>query len=1225
MSKINLKNRTTKAIAIAIAVCLLMLFVLIALGADEPEYENRQIVISSQATPLEKEAARVLQAYYYAKGGEKYEIVDDTAKYNTQSIVIGMQSTNRRLQQMVRSEKLYDWSGNNFEGINDQGYYISYVNFYNQDSIAILAKTDIGVLNGVYGLLEDFEGFGFMMSGDVYAAREILRQINSGSYKGNIFYRESRTKTYYAELQSPEQTTRGIALNYDNFESAATFSLDDYKYVIDQLVKMRANYLQINNFKFADAISASTGYTEDGTQVIEGFDVSEYMFKANKLITDYDFASDAFLHNSSLNDAEVAAKAFSLLQQVAAYAEQKNIKLAIGYDVTADNVTTDPTTMVELIKNNLVGVDYIVPIRGEEFSVFNSSAPETSFANHINKLYEAADGQYQIVLSGYGLTGQIELSAELKADIIAAPTTYADSDTSSEFISETIPDGEIFSEYKEFWGVPAIDTPDSNMLFSTYGIDFQRMIDSYQANYYNENSNFKGIVANTWRLADVNDVKIFYLTKAAFNQRSFGATGEGKITMFAVYSYYCEKCFGRFSIDRFVPLLVYGEQLFKMDEALTSGRFEVDENGVRLYDKYGSPIYQRFDYSYLLDLDKSDKLSDEMFTGVNADVYDEKTSALVYAGLMKTINGYETENGTHVDGLLDKMESAVSTLALLTQKNRAQKILDRFECLSAYINLNSIFGGNIEPSETTWSEFNYYFNQFANSYLTRVSDQTSLGMIADMQAKYIKGIYFDMSSNIENFIPADKISILPPENVLIFSTDESVQLEWDTNDMMVWNEENADNQGFIIYRSAEITAVRYNELLESRATPYDNLVTGSVKELLDTMNISYDSIDPNEENVYIRDGERYVLSSVTVTDTASNPFKEKAENAIAFLDKNTNVFVDNTDILNPGEELDYIYTDVLGNQSKVFVNTISYIYNIVAYDGLKDGETLDGTETPIEKANKMLQSVRYYDLTVSPGVTDTVAPEIIAVSMPQTAYYGSDIQFEVTALDDKTDEFIRADIYYRTIGRNTQWNKMAMTRKMGTTFVATIPGSYVTSHIEYFIAVYDVGVNADGVEQYNYSYYPKSIRTNPLDENGNNIIYVPGSETLLSEAANVIMVTDINEQLPDAVTNLTVSGTELSWTASQSAHTYRIYRSTENNFNINLATYVTYLPAKDSTAIVNALLGVDCTGVTGITSFTDADPYIDGTVKSGTYYYTVVAVDIYGRESAVSNYVSVTY
>lgn len=1224
MSKINFKNRTTKAIAIAIAVCLLMLFVLIALGADEPQYEDRQIVISSQATPLEKEAAEVLQAYYYAKGGVKYDIVDDTAKYNTQSIVIGTKETNRRLKQMVRSEKLVDWSGENFEGLNDQGYYISYVNFYNQDSIAVLANTDVGVLNGVYALLEDFEGFGFMMSGDIYASREILRQINAGSYKGNIFYKESRTKTHYAELQSPAQTTRGIALNYDNFESAATFSLDDYKYIIDQLVKMRANYLQINNFKFVGDLSAGTGYSDGGTQIAEGFNVSEYMFKADKLITDYDFASDAFLHNTSLSEKQVAAKAFALLQQVAAYAEERNIKLGIGYDVTADNVTTDPTAMVELISKNLSGVDYIIPIRGEDFSMFNSAAPETAFATHFNKLYDAADGKYQIILSGFGLTGELEISSDIKADVIAAPTTYADAETSTEFVSETIPDGEIFSEYKEFWGVPAVDTPDSNMLFSTYGIDFQRMIDSYQTNLYNENSNFTGVVANAWRLADINDVKIFYLTKAAFNQYKFGASETGKVSMYAVYSYYCEKCFGRFSIDKFVPLLAFGEQLYKMDAALTSGRFETDDDGVRIYDEYGSTVYQKFDYSYLLDLDKSGDLSNEMFGGTNADVLNDAGTGILYAGLLKTVNGYDL-NGQHVEGLLDKMASAVSTLALPAQKERAQKILDRFECLAAYMNLNSYFGGTIETTEDTWAQFNYYFREFAQSYLTRITDQTSLGMVADMQARYVKGVYMDMASDITNFVPSDMASVLPPENVSIFSTDDSVQLEWTTNSLMTWNTANADNQGFIIYRSAEITAIRYNPILESKATPYDNLVTGSVAELLDTMGISYDSIASDKENVYIKGGQRYVLSAVEVKATASAPFKEEAENAIAFLGKDANVFVDNTNILNPGDMLDYTYSDILGNVSKVFVNTITYNYNIVAYDGLKDGESLDGTETAIEKANKMKQSVRYYDLTVSPGITDTVEPDIIAVSMPQNVYEGQNIQFEITAIDDKTDEFIRADLYYRTIGRDTQWVKTAMTRKTGTTFVATIPGEYVTSHIEYFFAVYDVAVDSAGNEQYNYSFYPKSIRNIPLDENGNNILYVPGSDTLLSEAANVVIVKNANGEIPAAVTGLSASGTTLTWNKSDNAHIYRIYRGKENNFDLNLATYVTYLPAKDSIEIVNALLGVDCTGAAGMTSFIDADPYYDGSVKSGTYYYAVVAVDIYGRESAVSNYVSVNY
>jgi hypothetical protein len=273
------------------------------------------ISLSSHASGLEHYAALELQRYLYLVTGEKLDISTGSGKIQPGSFILGQRSTNPTIAKMIPGEA------------GPQGYILKKVN----GNIVISGSDPEGVLYGVYGLLEDHYGVGFYLGGDVIpeTRQPLIPQVLN-------------------ETRTPAVAIRGF-LPWTNFpQSATSYSWDDWKFIIDQMAKMRLNFLHIHNYNgeaghnemfhnfSVNGIMSRVWMATAGSGhgwACPGWNVNEYRFGASDLFGDYDFGADCALHNETLTNEQVFSKGVSLFQRVIDYAHQRGVKIGLGLDI----------------------------------------------------------------------------------------------------------------------------------------------------------------------------------------------------------------------------------------------------------------------------------------------------------------------------------------------------------------------------------------------------------------------------------------------------------------------------------------------------------------------------------------------------------------------------------------------------------------------------------------------------------------------------------------------------------------------------------------------------------------------------------------------------------------------------------------------------------------------------------------------------------------------------
>ncbi|OPZ25067.1 MAG: hypothetical protein BWZ02_02619 [Lentisphaerae bacterium ADurb.BinA184] len=110
--------------------------------------------------------------------------------------------------------------------VGDQGYTLRHVAAGGRALLVIAAATDVGVLYGVYGLLEEL-GMGFHAGGETYPERPAPCTLPAG----------------FEQTRRPVFPVRGNMLHYNFLCGCTDWGLDDYKFYFDQLARMRCNLL----------------------------------------------------------------------------------------------------------------------------------------------------------------------------------------------------------------------------------------------------------------------------------------------------------------------------------------------------------------------------------------------------------------------------------------------------------------------------------------------------------------------------------------------------------------------------------------------------------------------------------------------------------------------------------------------------------------------------------------------------------------------------------------------------------------------------------------------------------------------------------------------------------------------------------------------------------------------------------------------------------------------
>lgn len=639
-----------------------------SVAAEPGDEQGFQIVVGKAATDMQDYAAKELQKYLYQLSGTHVPIVTETEGMElTNAFVLGTLEANSQIGAV--KEELESIAGTGAEGHEgEQGYMLKKAG----STLYIGGTDDEGALYGVYGLLDDYYGIGFYFSGDVIP--------------------EEKTALYMPEVEeakTPRQYMRGV-LPWTNFpQSATVYSTEDWMHIIDQMARMRMNFLNIHNYNGQNGHNEMfhnftyDGYTSRNWNPTAktghlwgcpGWDVNKYLFGASDLFDDYDFGTDATLHNDCLNNNENFAKGSSQFQMIIEYAHKRGVKMGLGLDINLipDGYSAeakDPGVLkarTDQIMKDYKDLDVLLLYMSE--TIGNSASALNYWKECFDGFYSAMkEGQpeTQLAISGWGV--RADIAAYVPDDVIVAPIA----DYSAGFVNGK----NTYGENKEFWGGPWMERDfDSSVYFYPYKMGLDQTIASYQEN----KDSMQGMFTLTWRLTDGVDAKISYVAKAPWDREERYNTEE------SVYREYAEKCYGDGAADDMTKLIYADEKT--VVPTLWSECWNTPE-----------------------------------FT-----------------------NGDRSADIERMQGMIDRVDAAIAVSSDSGCIDRLEKLRNRLICAQYYCKLDQSF------NSTSWENLQDDFSVWAQSFTNRVDDISSLGNVQSSQNRFVQLRYAGRETSLRN-------------------------------------------------------------------------------------------------------------------------------------------------------------------------------------------------------------------------------------------------------------------------------------------------------------------------------------------------------------------------------------------------------------------------------------------------------------------------------------------
>jgi hypothetical protein len=481
------------------------------------------ILQSAHSGATEDYAARELSRYVYALSGNLPTIT--TSKITTSGYILGRRGTHPLIDELLK------------QPIGPQGYALKKIKLNDQDVILIAANDETGVLYGVYGLLAEHYGVQFNFDGDVLppaaAGIALFPDIN--------------------ETKTPLVAIRGF-LPWTNFpQSATSYSWEDWKFILDQMARMRLNFLQIHNYNGEEGhnemfhnfevdgkmsrVWMATARSGHAWGSYPGWDVNKYLFGSSALFDDYDFGADCALHNEKLDNKQVFRKGVNELQRVIAYAHKRGIKIGLGLDINLipdsyNREPDDPKIMaarVKQIETDYPDLDYLLCFQSETLT---EETPEAAtMRQRWRKIFDAfyfglnkTMPQLRLAVAGWGL--REEDVASLPKDVICAPISR---------YSDAFEDGHIYKDH-EYWGCPWMERDFySSVYYYPYNMHLSNTIKAWQERAPNMN----GFYTLTWRITDAIQPKLWFMARAPWDTKNEFNNGE------VVYEKFAEQQYGK--------------------------------------------------------------------------------------------------------------------------------------------------------------------------------------------------------------------------------------------------------------------------------------------------------------------------------------------------------------------------------------------------------------------------------------------------------------------------------------------------------------------------------------------------------------------------------------------------------------------------------------------------------------------------------------------------------
>ena len=460
------------------------------------------IIVSSRASELELYAAKELQRYLYQISGSLLDIRPDVKTITRPSFIVGVAGTHAAIVRLV-SQRSIEVSPDN---PGQQGYVLKNIEVDHHPTIVIAGSDEIGCLYGVYGLLADYYHVGFFLGGDILPDKKSpLSWVDVNERKSPLMY------------------IRGF-LPWTNFpQSATSYSWEDWKFILDQMAKMRLNFIHIHNYNGELGHNEMyhnftyKGYTSRvwmptarhaHAWAMSPWDVNNYRFGATDLFDDYDFGADCALHNENLSNEEVFSKSASLFQRVIEYAHTRGVKVGLGLDIDLipkdyPTKADDPEVVsarVDQLVHDYPDLDYLLCFQSE--NVGKDPQFYEVWRKIFSGFYEGVKKRMpktRVAVAGWGLNPKS--IATLPLDVICAPISY---------YSDRCESGAIYGD-REYWGCPWLERDFySSEYYYPYNLHISNTIEAFR----NRASNMKGFYCLTWRLTDAIEPKMSYIARA---------------------------------------------------------------------------------------------------------------------------------------------------------------------------------------------------------------------------------------------------------------------------------------------------------------------------------------------------------------------------------------------------------------------------------------------------------------------------------------------------------------------------------------------------------------------------------------------------------------------------------------------------------------------------------------------------------------------------------------
>lgn len=926
---------------------------------------------SSQPGNLEDYAAKELSRYVYALSRNLPAIT--SGKITTSGYILGRRGTHPLIDVLLT------------QTIGPQGYALKKIKLNEQDIMLIAANDEVGVLYGVYGLLEEHYGIQFNFDGDVlpHGTTELFPDVD--------------------ETKTPLVAIRGF-LPWTNFpQSATSYSWADWKFVLDQMARMRLNFLQIHNYNGEEGhnemfhnfevdgnlsrVWMATARSGHAWGSYPGWDVNKYLFGSSALFDDYDFGADCALHNEKLTNKQVFRKGVNELQRVIAYAHKRGIKIGLGLDINLipDSYHREPddpkviAARVKQIETDYPSLDYLLCFQSE--SLTHDSPEAEKMRQRWQKIFDAfytglkkTMPQLRLAVAGWGL--RKEDVATLPKDVICAPISK---------YSDAFEGGHIYTNH-EYWGCPWMERDIySSLYYYPYNMHLSNTIKAWQQRAPNMN----GFYTLTWRITDAVQPKLWFVARAAWDTKNEFSNGE------VVYRKFAERQYGKKAAALLTPIINQNEPFasdwsecrltppFDLGPANRRGQYLVNLQSLKLTDGNGRELLKRaasytsqfqtrnvpgpdgqqmvgytFNGSWLaynsIAFNPDWKLLKlKVASGSDGGQIELRLNApdgplVGKAEIPNTSGGdqwkeiaipVEPQTGSHVLYLvIREREAFVLANAQLHKANDQlaiiEQAIDKAETAGQKYRLGLLKSRiaaardhimlNMYANNRSY-DINELTASWVNNFNSRVTDISSLGNVISVQNRFIQKNYPDLASRQLNTYQA-----LPPGNLTVKGTRRGAKLNWKTG---------VDSyKGFAVYRDGKMV---HAALLPSSTREYEDTISGQ---------------------------HRYELRS-----------------------------------------------QWWGNDAELPSVTIPCYA----------------------------------------GAADKTGPQIVVISPPTTVVAGQPVAIKARLLDNRLDELLIATLYYRQPGA-TYWIKLPMTRKVKAVFTAAIPAAAIGPEgIQYYITATD--------------------------------------------------------------------------------------------------------------------------------------------------------------------------